>query len=63
MQFIQSETGDIESHAKATAICLNGDLVAGADACPNYLLLDERCAWIDVYVIESIKISLLSSGN
>jgi hypothetical protein len=63
MQFIQSETGDIESHAKTAAVRLKGDLVAGADACPNYAALDERCAWIDVYVIESIKISLLSGGN
>lgn len=47
----------IKAHATAAAHRLAGDLVAGANACPNYPHLDDRCAWCDHYVTESLRIS------
>jgi hypothetical protein len=47
----------IKAHAINTARRLAGDLVAGADACPNYPHLDDRNFWCDHYVTESLRMS------
>jgi hypothetical protein len=47
----------IKAHATTTARRLAGDIVAGANACPNYPHLDDRNAWCDHYATESLRIS------